>query len=390
MTRWRGADANSVDGGVGDGEPGATRFVFDDCELDLERYELRRRGEPVHVEPQVFDVLVHLVRNRARLVTKNELLDAVWGDRFVSESALTSRLKAARRAVGDTGSEQRLIRTSFGRGYQFVGDVTELDTPAPTSRAVGSSPQSAADTALPTAIRFCTAPDGTRIAYAVTGEGPPLVKAANWMTHIDIDGANPVWRHWIEDLSAHHTLVRYDERGCGLSDWDVENFDFEDWIDDLRLVVNDAALDRFALLGVSQGAAVAIAFAARFPERVSHLVLLGSYGRGRLARATTDDQRREAALDLELARVGWSRDDPSFRRVFTSQFLPDGIARAVGGVRRAAAPHDLARERRALPRARSPPSTSPSWRRGSSARRCCCSPETICANRWNGRASWRR
>ena len=298
--------------------------MFDDCELDLERYELRRRGEPVHVEPQVFDVLVHLVRNRARLVTKNELLDAVWGDRFVSESALTSRLKAARRAVGDTGSEQRLIRTSFGRGYQFVGDVTELDTPAPTSRAVGSGPQSAADTALPTAIRFCTAPDGTRIAYAVTGEGPPLVKAANWMTHIDIDGANPVWRHWIEDLSAHHTLVRYDERGCGLSDWDIENFDFEDWIDDLRLVVNDAALDRFALLGVSQGAAVAIAFAARFPERVSHLVLLGSYGRGRLARATTDDQRREAALDLELARVGWSRDDPSFRRVFTSQFLPDG------------------------------------------------------------------
>jgi pimeloyl-ACP methyl ester carboxylesterase len=187
-----------------------------------------------------------------------------------------------------------------------------------------STPRSAADTALPTAIRFCTASDGTRIAYAVTGEGPPLVKAANWMTHIDIDGANPVWRHWIEDLSAHHMLVRYDERGCGLSDWDIEHFDFEDWIDDLRLVVNDAALDRFALLGVSQGAAVAIAFAARFPERVSHLVLLGSYGRGRLARATTDEQRREAALDLELARVGWSRDDPSFRRVFTSQFLPDG------------------------------------------------------------------
>ncbi len=277
----------------------------------------------------MFDVLVYLVRHRARLVTKNELLDAVWGDRFVSESALTSRLKAARRAVGDTGAEQRLIRTVFGRGYQFVGTVAERDSsPVETTEHEQSSPIAPAASAkplpIPSAIRFCTALDGTRIAYAISGDGPPLVKAANWMTHIDTDGENHVWRHWIADLSARHTLIRYDERGCGLSDWDVGDFDFEDWIEDLRLVVDDTGLDRFPLLGVSQGAAVAIAYAARHPERVSHLVLVGSYARGRLARATTDDQRREAALDLELARVGWSRDDPSFRRVFSSQFLPDG------------------------------------------------------------------
>ena len=156
------------------------------------------------------------------------------------------------------------------------------------------------------------------------GAGPVLVKAANWLTHLDYDLENAVWRHWLEGLAAGRTLVRYDERGCGMSDWNVEHFRFDDWVDDLELVVDAAGLDQFPLLGVSQGAAVAVAFAARHPERVSRLVLAGAYGRGRLVRASTDEQRREAALDLEVARIGWGRDDPSFRQMFTSQFLPDG------------------------------------------------------------------
>ena len=151
-----------------------------------------------------------------------------------------------------------------------------------------------------------------------------LVKAANWLTHLDHDRETFVWRHWLEGLADHRTLVRYDERGCGMSDWDVESFDFDDWVDDLELVVDAAGLDAFPLLGVSQGAAVAVAFAARHPERVTRLILCGAYGRGRLLRATTEEERREAALDLEVARVGWGRDDPSFRQMFTSQFLPDG------------------------------------------------------------------
>lgn len=173
-------------------------------------------------------------------------------------------------------------------------------------------------------IRFCHASDGTRIAYASVGTGPPLVKAANWMTHLDYDHESPVWRHWTEDLAKGYALLRYDERGCGMSDWDVERFDFEVWVDDLKTVVDTAGLDHFPLLGVSQGAAVAVAFAVRYPERVSRLVLYGSYARGRLARADDDQTRREAALDVELAWVGWGRGDPSFRQVFTSQFLPDG------------------------------------------------------------------
>jgi pimeloyl-ACP methyl ester carboxylesterase/DNA-binding winged helix-turn-helix (wHTH) protein len=304
-----------------------TVYEFDDCLVDPGRFELRRGGAVEHVEPQVFDVLVHLIRHRERVVTKTELLDTVWGDRFVSESALASRLKSARRAVGDDGAAQRIIRTVFGRGYQFVAPVEERTpmatvTPITPVRDIEHVPL--AEEPLHQTIRFCTASDGARIAFATMGSGPVLVKAANWLTHLDHDRETFVWRHWLEGLANNRTLVRYDERGCGMSDWDVHSFDFDDWVDDLELVVDAAGLDRFPLLGVSQGAAVAVAFAARHPERVTRLVLAGAYGKGRLLRATTHEERLEAALDLEVARVGWGRDDPSFRQVFTSMFLPDG------------------------------------------------------------------
>lgn len=294
-----------------------TCWTFDDCELDLAAFELRRGGVAVHIEPQVFAVLTYLIRHRNRVVPKTELLEQVWGDRFVSDSALTSRLKAARRAVGDNGSTQRVIRTAHGRGYQFVATVAErLPPPDQYTHGNGTTPHGQH-------ISFCIAPDGTRIAYATAGEGPPLVRTGNWITHLDYDWDNPVWRHWMRGLTRGRRLIRYDERGCGLSDWDLDEFSFQAWVDDLRLVADTLELERFPLLGISQGGAVAIAYAALYPERVSRLVLFGAYPRGRLVRAETDEERREAALNLELARVGWHRDDPAFRQVFTTQFLPD-------------------------------------------------------------------
>ncbi len=173
-------------------------------------------------------------------------------------------------------------------------------------------------------IRFCVAPDGTRIAYATTGIGAPLVKAANWITHLVYDLESPVWRHWLAGLSRHHQLIRYDERGCGLSDWEVQRFTFDAWVDDLEVVVDALNLERFPLLGVSQGGAVAIAYAVRHPERVSHLILAGAYAKGRCERATTEQEEREATLNIEVARLGWGRDEPTFRQVFTSQFVPGG------------------------------------------------------------------
>jgi pimeloyl-ACP methyl ester carboxylesterase/DNA-binding winged helix-turn-helix (wHTH) protein len=297
-----------------EGHPvGAGTLVFDDCELDVARLELRRSGSTIHVEPQVFDVLAYLIEHRDRVVTKAELLEQVWGDRFVSESALTSRLKAVRRAVGDDGIAQRVIRTVHGRGYQFVAAVAQHARPR---HAPDPSPARQQ-------IRFCVAPDGVRIAYATSGSGPHVVKAANWMSHLDHDWESPIWRHWLLALAGQRTLVRYDERGCGLSDWDVERFGFDAWVEDLEMVVEAAGLGRFPLVGLSQGGAVAIAYAVRHPERVSRLVLVGAYARGRLVRARDDEERREAALDLEVARVGWRREDDVFRQVFSTQFLPD-------------------------------------------------------------------
>jgi pimeloyl-ACP methyl ester carboxylesterase/DNA-binding winged helix-turn-helix (wHTH) protein len=295
------------------GEPGVWRF--DGFVLDTHRYELRCDGTVIRVEPQVFDVMTQLVGNHQRVVTKDELFDSVWGGRFVGEAALTSRIKAARRALGDDGESQRYIRTVRGRGYQFVGTLAV----AQTATRPEEPPQPPRQH-----IAFCRAADGVRLAYAVVGEGPPLVRAANWMTHLGYDIESPVWRHWVSDLSVGHTFIRYDERGCGLSDWDAKDFGFNDWVDDLESVVDALGLDRFPLLGVSQGGAVAVAYAARHPERVSRLVLCSAYARGRAVRAVGADEQRAAALDLDLARVGWGRDDPAFRQVFAAQFLPDG------------------------------------------------------------------
>ncbi|MCZ7528530.1 MAG: alpha/beta fold hydrolase [Acidimicrobiia bacterium] len=293
------------------------RYRFDDYLLDTSRFELRRDGEPVHVEPQVFDVLAHLVEHRDRVVPKPELLDAVWGDQFVSESALTTRLKQLRKAVGDSGSEQRIVRTVHGRGYQFVAAVEE--EPGAPRRPLLPTPDD-----LEQQIRFCSTPGGVRLGYALVGSGPPLVRAAHWITHLDYDWQSPVWHHWLVGLARGRTFVRYDERGCGLSEHDVDEFSMDCWVQDLETVVDDLGLERFPLLGVSQGGAVAVAYAARHPERVSHLVLYGAYAVGRTRRARTEEQRREAALQVEMVRVGWGREDPAFRRFFTSTFIPDG------------------------------------------------------------------
>jgi DNA-binding SARP family transcriptional activator/pimeloyl-ACP methyl ester carboxylesterase len=174
-------------------------------------------------------------------------------------------------------------------------------------------------------VGFCTTQDGVRLAHAVSGSGPPLVKASTWLTHLDHDWASPVWRHWWEALSSRHTLVRYDERGCGLSDWDIDadSFSLDAWVRDLETVVDALGLDRFPLLGISQGGPIAITYAHRHPERVSHVIVVGTCARAVWARAD-EDRRRELAALGQLIRASWGSDQPGFRQVYGARFLPDG------------------------------------------------------------------
>jgi pimeloyl-ACP methyl ester carboxylesterase/DNA-binding CsgD family transcriptional regulator len=171
-------------------------------------------------------------------------------------------------------------------------------------------------------VRFCTAGDGVRLAYAVHGSGPPLVRTATWLTHLDFDWESPVWSHWLAELGDGHTLVRYDERGCGLSDRELGDLSIETWVADLEAIVAAAGLDRFTLLGVSQGAAVALVYAARHPERLSRLVLYGGYARGRMWRGP--EARRHADAMMSAIRAGWTDSTPTFRHLFSMLFLPDG------------------------------------------------------------------
>jgi pimeloyl-ACP methyl ester carboxylesterase/DNA-binding CsgD family transcriptional regulator len=174
------------------------------------------------------------------------------------------------------------------------------------------------------ALRFCRSADGVRIAYATSGSGPPLVKTANWLSHLQADVTSPVWRHWLDELSRGFTLVRYDMRGCGLSDWEVDDFSDAADLADLEAVIAACGLDRFPLFALSGGVASAIRFAVAHPERVSHLVLCGCYLRGRLARDPTPDGERKSNMMLDLIRFGWGANTPAFRQVYTSIFLPEG------------------------------------------------------------------
>ncbi len=170
-------------------------------------------------------------------------------------------------------------------------------------------------------IRFCKAGDGAQIAYASVGEGPPLVKTANWLNHLEFDWESPVWRHIFRAFSDSRRLIRYDSRGNGLSDWNTKDFSFDKMVEDLEVVVDAAGVDQFDLISISQGCAVGVEYAVRHPEKVSKLILFGGYARGWNCRGSKIVQQTEALITL--MNVGWGQDDPAFRQLFSSLFMPD-------------------------------------------------------------------
>lgn len=285
-----------------------TALRFDDLELDMALFELRRGGAKVPMEPQAFDVLAYLVVHRDRVVRKEELMDAIWGGRFVSEAAVTSRIKQARRAVGDDGQAQRVIQTVHGRGYRFVAPVGEMgDGPV-----AADSPSGATGPVSP--VRYTTS-DGLHIAFQVSGraegEGPDIVLIPGFVSHLELDWADPQHAHFLHRLGSMGRLIRFDKRGSGMSDRPPGVPDLETRMHDVLSVMDAVGSRRAVLFGYSEGGPMALLMAATHPERVTSLVLYAAYAK----RVWAEDypwgqtQERRAAYTEELVtRWDWEAD----------------------------------------------------------------------------------
>jgi len=286
------------------------KLSFGEFTLDLDQAELLCAGQSVPVEPQVFDLIAYLAANPDHVVSRDELIEHVWQGRIVSDASISTRINAARKALGDDGKTQRLIRTVPRRGFRFLGQASD---DAPQGEPAGSG------------IRYFKSFDGTHIAYATIGKGLPLVKAPSFLSHLERDLSSPLWRHWVQGFSRDHTYVRMDQRGNGLSDREVARIDFDAFVNDLLYLFDALDIDRAPLLGISQGAATAVEFAHRHPDRVSGLILIGGYVAGWRKLGNPDlEQRREAMLNL--MKVGWGGENPAFRQIYTNLFVPGGSA----------------------------------------------------------------
>jgi pimeloyl-ACP methyl ester carboxylesterase len=289
-------------------------YRFGPFQLDTRERRLSRGCDVIPLRLKVFDTLRVLVENAGRLVTKQELLDTIWPETTVEENNLNHNVSVLRKALGEKATGQQYIETVPRVGYRFAAAVEPAEPRAEAT--VASAAKTRQD------IRFCATSDGIRLAYATVGSGPPLVKASNWLTHLDFEWGSPIWRHWWSALSLHHRLLRYDERGNGMSQRDVHDVSFETWVTDLETVVDAAGLDRFPLLGISRGGPIAIAYAVKHPERVTHLVLYGAFAAG-LNHVGKPHQLEARRALVSLMRLGWGLKNPAFCKVFTCRFIPE-------------------------------------------------------------------
>ena len=222
----------------------------------------------------------------------------------------------------------RAVKADFqplgSRTLKNIAQPVDVFALVPSDRGARAAAAGAGALDLKQEVRFCRAPDGVQIAYSTVGQGSPIVKVGNWMTHLEFDLESPIWRHLYRELANEHTLVRYDSRGNGLSDRDPDDISFDAFVGELEAVIAAAKVDRFALLGLSAGCPVAIAYAVRHPERVSHLILYGGFAVGRRKRSRSAAEAEEEAAMLTLMRLGWGKENAAFRQLFTSQFIPGG------------------------------------------------------------------
>lgn len=291
------------------------KYVFGLYLLDVGERRLLRDGEELRLRGKLFDTLRVLVENAGRLVRKGDLMRAVWPDSVVEDNNIDHSVSQLRKIF----HPHKLIETVPRHGYRFIGDVQLRETPGPALVSPIARAERA-DFAEQTIDSFVTS-DNVRIAYTVGGSGPVLVRAIDWLNHLNFEWKSPFLRHWLSEIMQHNTLVRYDQRGSGLSDWNVSDFSFERTVKDFEELVEAAGLDTFAILGGCQGAAVATAYAARHPERVTKLILYGAFANG--WPAPGDGAMEHFNALLTLIKTGWGRDNPAFRQIWTTLFRPD-------------------------------------------------------------------
>ena len=277
---------------------------FGEFALDLQRCALRRGEDPIELRPKAFDVLRYLVENRDRVVGKDELIRAVWRGQAVTDDALVQCVRSVRQALSD--EVHRIIQTVPRRGYLFSAGSAESPSPGQD-------------------IRYCRTPDGVWLAIDAIGRGMPLVRTPTWFNHLEFDWHVQFRGALYRFLAERVQLIRYDGRGNGLSDRYVPELSFAAFEQDLEAVVDALQLRRYALLGISQGATIAIAHAVRFPERVSKLVLNGAYALGRNKRGSAKDQETGQAY-LTLMRHGWGDEHSAFLRIFSMLYFPSASA----------------------------------------------------------------
>jgi pimeloyl-ACP methyl ester carboxylesterase len=292
-------------------------FEFGPFRLELRQHRLLRQDRSVPLTGKAFNTLCVLVERHGELVSKQDLMSAVWPMTTVEENNLDRNISTLRKALGEQANGDPFIETVPRVGYRFVAPVTEA-SPNQLMPVRDQGP----GTSSRQEIRFCVTDDKVRLAYSTVGSGHPLVRVANCFNHLDFEWERPTWRHWVRDLGKNQTLVRYDGRANGLSDWEVADISLDAWIHDLETVVDAAGIQKFALMGHSQGGAIAIAYAARHPERVSHLVLLGAYSRGAHHRDLPDGVEVRRALET-LVQLNWGKTNPSFFHVVTDLYIPE-------------------------------------------------------------------
>jgi pimeloyl-ACP methyl ester carboxylesterase/DNA-binding winged helix-turn-helix (wHTH) protein len=290
------------------------KYAFDSYVVDVDERRLLRNREEMRIRGKVFDTLCVLVKNAGRLVRKDELMQAVWPDAVVEENNLDYCISHLRKLL----QPGQYIETVPRHGYRFVGTVL---TQEPIGTLVSISPaQEPVDCPEPE-VQFFTTSDGVRIAYSIGGQGPVLVRTIDWLNHLNFEWKSPYLRHWLSEIMRHNTLVRYDQRGSGLSDWEVNDFSFGRMARDFEELIEEIGLDRFSIFGGCQGASIATVYAMRHPECVTKLIFNGAFANG--WPPPIDGAMEQFEALLTLVRLGWGNDNPAFRQLWSTLFRPD-------------------------------------------------------------------